>query len=83
MDACASVLLGFPPEDGEAPLSNEEYDRAARAHVARLGTLFKEQAKLLAAHAYALLQVSDGSTLPPPSRVLYRKLGRSCVAAEK
>jgi hypothetical protein len=58
MDKCASVLLSFPPAGDEAAISsNEQYDRAVKAHLTRLNKFFKHQAGLLTAHASALLQV--------------------------
>jgi hypothetical protein len=57
MDRLASVLLAFPPQGDETTASsNEQYDRAIKAHLTALAKLGKEQ-QLVAAHAHTLLQV--------------------------
>lgn len=57
MDQCASVLLAFPPDQELA--DDEQYDKAVKAHVQRLGRLLKEQAAVLSANAGLLLDVSS------------------------
>jgi len=60
MDQCASVLLAFPEPK---PLNNDQYHRAARAHVHKLDRLLMESGPSFANLAGNLIEVCSG---PPP-----------------
>lgn len=64
MDECASVLLGFPPDQDLA--DDEQYDKAVKAHIQRVGRLLKEQPALVSANADQLLDVSSPRSSQAP-----------------
>lgn len=56
MDACTTALMAFPPA-GTDPPDNETFDKAVKAHVAKVNKIFKEHKDLVQTNLQYLLDV--------------------------
>ncbi|KAH8840702.1 hypothetical protein MCOR27_005426 [Pyricularia oryzae] len=56
MDHCASVLLAFPTEEASTA-DNEKYNKAVKAHISNINSLFKERSAVIGDNAYKLLDL--------------------------
>lgn len=62
MDHCASVLLAFPTEEASTA-DNEKYNKAVKAHISNINSLFKERSAVIGDNAYKLLDVCNSGVL--------------------